>query len=148
MPRYRYSLDDITRVMNEVIDGDPARKDEAADAGLGGRYARHGKPCCLVGEILIKLGASVGTLKELDRENETIKDSRHPFWNRFEPVARELMDSLQHKNDRGEQWGRVRWELYRIDPYWHAQKHPRAYPGPWCNDENGHVAHRHEAPKF
>jgi hypothetical protein len=134
--------------MNEVIDGDPARKDEAAGNGLGGRYARHGQPCCLVGEILVKLGASVGTLKDLDREGEVIDKSRHPFWGRFDPVARALMASLQRNNDQGYQWGRIRWNLYRIDPYWIRVNPKFAYPGPWCNDENGHLSEGYEAPKF
>lgn len=148
MAGYRYDLDLVIRVMDEVIDGDPARRDEAASNGLGGRYARHGKPCCLVGEVLVSLGASVGTLKELDRENETISDSRHPFWKRFDPVARDLLSSMQKSNDAGEQWGRIRWGLFRIDPYWVKANPKFAYPGPWCTDENGHVANWHEAPKF
>lgn len=147
MPRYRYGLDTVTRVMNEIIDSDPARIDSAAK-DLGGKYARHGKPCCLIGEILVKLGASVGTLKELDREGEMLDDSGHPFWRRFEPVARDLMASLQRANDSGRQWGQIRWNLYRIDPYWKRNNHPRAYPGPWCTDETGHVAHWHEMPTF
>lgn len=148
MARQRHSLDQVIEVMDRVVDTDPARRDDAARSGLGGRYARHGKPCCLVGEILIELGASVGTLKELDREGLTIDNSQHPFWRRFEPVARDLMVSLQKKNDRGIQWGQVRWDLFRIDPYWRKVNPKFAYPGSWCTDENGHVADWGSAPKF
>jgi hypothetical protein len=148
MGRNRYDMDSVTRVVDRLIDGDPARRDEAAGSGLGGRYARHGKPCCLVGEVLVALGASVGTLKELDKENEQISDSRHPFWRRFDPVTREFLSAMQKKNDRGEQWGRIKWELFRIDPYWVKANPKFAYPGPWCTNENGHVAEWSEAPKF
>jgi hypothetical protein len=148
MSGYKYSLDLVIEAMNKVVDSDPARRDAAAGEGLGGRYVRHGKPCCLVGEILVTLGASVKTLKDLDREGEQIRDSRHPFWGRFDPVARDLMASLQKKNDQGRQWGQVKWSLFRIDPYWRKANPKFAFPGPWCTDENGHVADWGDGPKF
>lgn len=148
MAGYKYGLDDVIRAMNETIDPDPNRRDEAARNGQGGRYTRRGKPCCLIGEVLVNLGASVGTLKDLDRDAELIDDSGHPFWKRFDPLARDLMGAMQKQNDRGEQWGRIKWNLFRIDPYWLKENPKFAYAGSWCTLENGHVSERYSGPKF
>lgn len=143
----RYGLKDVMVALDAAVESDPARIDEAA-RDLGGRYARHGKPCCLVGDVLIRMGFKVGTLKDLDRDEKQIDESRHPLWRRFSPAARQMLAAAQRMNDGGSQWGQIRWGLYRIDAYWKNQNHPRAYPGPWCTDENGHVASWHECPKF
>ncbi len=143
-----YDLPLVIKVLNTIVASNPSRRDEPARNGQGGRYARHGRPCCLVGEVLVNLGASVGTLKELDRDGRTIDDSPHPFWRRFDPIALQLLTALQRENDSGHSWGGTQWNLFRIDPYW-KKRNPRfAYPGPWCTDENGHVSERNDAPKF
>jgi hypothetical protein len=58
------------------------------------------------------------------------------------------MAALQRQNDQGLQWGLIRWNLYRIDPYWLKANPKFAYPGPWCTLENGHVSDWSKAPKF
>jgi hypothetical protein len=147
MPRWKYDLNSVVAALNKVVDSDPARKDQAASDGLGGRYIRHGCPCCLVGEILVELGASLGTLKGLDRDGQAIDGSRHPFWRRFHPDALNLMIALQRANDGGSHWSQIKWDMFRIDPYWIKANPKFAFPGPWCTEENGHTAEWSERPK-
>lgn len=140
MSRRRYTVDDVIRAMDEIVDGRPDRVDPRPGRGLGGRYAEHGKPCCLVGEILVKLGASVATLKDLDRDSEQIKGSRHNYWRRFEPVTLELLTYLQDQNDSATSWDRIRIKAFQANRYWLRESswryRSRAFPGPWCTEEN------------
>jgi len=147
MARYRYGLDDVVRAMNEVVDERPGKVDRRPEGGLTPRFVEHGQCACLVGAMLYRLGVELRTLRNLDREDQRIRDSVHPFWNRFDPVALALLDHLQNGNDGASPWGRVRWGAFRVDPYWIRNNPKFAYPGPWCTDENGHHEERYEAPE-
>ena len=138
---HRYTAEDVIQELDKLVDASPGRKDEAARAGQGGRYARHGLPCCLVGAILVQLGASVATLKDLDRDDKQIDESTHPYWKRFDPVARKLLHYLQVRNDDGRTWDYIRLEAFTARGYWlepHMPEayHHRAFPGPWCTKDN------------
>jgi hypothetical protein len=145
MGRKRITLDQVIEAMDGVVDGYPQGADArvSRSGSLGGRYVEHGEPCCLVGVILIRFGASVATLKDLDREDEEIKDSAHPYWKRFDPVALELLSYLQRQNDGGASWELARERAFTANKYWQRWIKPgerlyqeRVYPGPWCTDEN------------
>lgn len=145
MGRKRIGVGEVIRVMDQVIEHYPADSDARIDRSrlLGGRYAEHGEPCCLVGVMLIRFGASVATLKDLDREDEEISDSKHPYWKRFDPVALSLLAFLQRQNDGGASWTRTRELAFSPNTYWQSWLKPgdrlyqeRVYPGLWCTDEN------------
>jgi hypothetical protein len=118
MARSRITLETVIEVMDKVIAGTPAGADSRVGRKLGGRYAEHGKPCCLVGVMLIEFGASVATLKELDREAKWIEESVHPYWRRFEPLALSLLAFLQRQNDSGDSWEEAALAAFTGSSYW------------------------------
>ena len=145
MSRKRITVDQVIEVMDAVVDGYPDGSDVRVgrSSGLGGRYVEHGEPCCLVGVMLVRFGASVATLKDLDREDEDITGSSHPYWKRFDPVALDLLSFLQRRNDSGSSWEQARREAFTANSYWKQWIKPgealyqeRVFPGRWCNDMN------------
>lgn len=141
MPRWRYGLDDVIRVMDQVIDKEPERIDRRAEGRLGCVFAEHGAASCLVGEMLVALGVEVRTLRALDREGKYIHESEHPFWRRFQSEARDLLAYLQRRNDDGDTWTRARVQAFTVQRRWfeegpESRYYHRAFPGPWLTAEN------------
>jgi hypothetical protein len=145
MPRGRIDVARVIEVLDAVVDAKPKGFDVrvARSRDLGGRYAEHGEPCCLVGVLLIEFGATVATLKGLDREAKWIQESTHPYWRRFEPKALELLAFVQRQNDGGESWTRSRDLAFTGRTYWRdrltgqeSYYAERVFPGPWCTAEN------------
>jgi hypothetical protein len=145
MGRERISVDRVIEVLDAVVDAKPKGFDVrvARSRDLGGRYAEHGEACCLVGVMLIEFGASIATLKELDREAKWIQDSTHPYWKRFEPEALELLAFVQRQNDGGASWARTRDLAFTGRSCWRERLTgsesyyaERVFPGPWCTAEN------------
>lgn len=141
MPRWRYDLDDVIRVMDQVIDKEPNRIDRRAEGRLGCVYAEHGAAACLVGEMLVALGIEVRTLKGLDREGKYIHESEHPFWRRFQPEGRDLLSFLQRQNDASWTWATARDRAFTVQRRWfeegpESRYYHRAFPGDWVTAEN------------
>lgn len=141
MPRWRYDLDEVIRVMDEVIDKEPKRIDRRAEGRLGCVYAEHGAAACLVGAVLVKLGVEVRTLRGLDREGKYISESAHPFWRRFQPEARNLLSFLQRQNDASWTWSQARERAFTVRRRWfeegpESRYYHRAFPGDWLTAEN------------
>lgn len=117
--RYRYLAGQFVTLLRELSPQERARIDERVRRGVhgGARYVEHGEPCCLVAYLLVRVGVTVETLRDLDREGRRyddgesgsmqLRESRHPFWDRFEPAARRLLEFLQLVQDSGRTWGEV-----------------------------------------
>lgn len=136
MPRTVYTVAEIRQILDAVAAERPDHIDRRPDNGLTPRFIDHGKPACLVGVILARLGVSTGLLRGLDREGQALDESRHPLRRRFTPDAWALLAYLQSANDGASTWGRVRVQAFRPDPYWLRVYPKRAYPGPWCTSDN------------
>lgn len=141
MPRYRYTTAQLVELLREMPEQDRARVDKRAARDLDPRYVEHGEPCCLVAHLLLQVGVPVHVLKALDLEAGTgsatpkLRESRHPFWGRFEPAARSLLDFLQFVQDYGRPWGEVAREALeprRLDD-WRGGRWDQLNPGgrPW-----------------
>lgn len=97
------ALDEVARERPGHIDGRVARQ-------LAPRYVEHGKPCCLVGVVLHRLGFTVAQLRQFDNESGRggggirFAESRHPLLQRITPEARLLLDYLQRRQDIREDW--------------------------------------------
>jgi hypothetical protein len=141
MPRWRYGLDEVIRVMDEVIDKQPERIDRRAEGHLGCVYAEHGDAACLVGVMLKTLGVKVRTLRALDREGKYIAESVHPYWRRFQPEARDLLAYLQRQNDGSWTWNKARERAFTVQRRWfeegpESRYYHRAFPGDWLTADN------------
>lgn len=141
MPRWKYDLDDVIRVMDEVIDQNPEKIDRRAEGRLGCVYAEHGAAACLVGAILVGLGVEVRTLRALDREGKYIGESEEPFWRRFQPEGLALLSFLQRQNDGRWTWDTARERAFTVERRWfdegpESRYYYRAFPGDWCTADN------------
>lgn len=96
----------VKEILAAVVAEDPDRVDRrAATNSLSPRYAEHGCPACLVGEIMFRLGVKLTVLKEM---HETpLGDLRHPVQNKFTEMAWQMMIAIQWCNDRGLAWSHV-----------------------------------------
>jgi len=129
MTRTTFDVDKLREVLDSVVAQDPDHVDRRPAGKLPPRYLDCGKPACLVGVILARLGVSRGLLRELDKEGSPLWASRHPIRKRFTPEAWALLSYLQSWNDGRRPWGLVRRDAFRADPYWTS-------PGPWCTADN------------
>jgi hypothetical protein len=112
-----YDAAQFVTLLREMPEEVRERADDRVLRDLDARYVEHGAPCCLVAYLLLQVGVGVNTLKELDRETTRmgrgtpqLRESCHPFWDRFEPAARELLEFLQLLQDYGRTWGEVAQE--------------------------------------
>lgn len=112
----KIDVDQVRTAMNEVVFTAPGHVDRRAENTLPARYVEHGEPVCLVAKILMKLGYSIGVLKELDREypmgeivhaGVLIGSSRHPALRKIQPEAIALLQFLQDRQDRGWTWSQI-----------------------------------------
>ena len=132
MSRKRRTVQEVREVLDRVAPREPPEDDEQPASRVG-RYAWHGKPCCLVGEMLHEMGFSIGYLKALDRadEGDPILLSATDLTTRFEPLAFELMCYLQKLNDYNMRWMDVRKAALTLDPYWARFRVRRYSDKPW-----------------
>lgn len=106
------TLDAVAAEAPEHVDSRVGRK-------LAPRYLDKGEPCCLVAQVLSRLGVSTGVLRELDREGGTtgggiiLRHTRHPVRRRFDRVAWDLLCEVQDHQDRGRSWQQVADDLLR-----------------------------------
>jgi hypothetical protein len=101
--------------------------DVRAVRDLEPRYVEHGKPCCLVAEVLTRLGWSKTNLKQLDHEpgrsggGIKFAESRNLMLRRIDPLGLQLLDYLQRHQDTARTWGEVVADAFRPEPsspYW------------------------------
>lgn len=127
------TLHDVTTAVDSVTAEQPDRVDARVGRDLAPRYVEHGRPCCLVAEVLTRLGVRIGVLKDLDVESGPggggvrLHLSRHPMLKRFDPVALELLAEVQHQQDLGRSWREVADVLLKPQPRWPGDKVPE-YP--------------------
>lgn len=130
MGRRKYDVEQVRRVLDEVVAEDPGRVDRRAEVeGMSCRYTEHGACACLAAHILNRLGFSVGKLKALDRaaEGDPIALSVSGLHTRFTPTAFEMLCYLQGLNDRGWSWGRARTDTLSLDVYYGGWNKPRKH---------------------
>ncbi len=139
----RIKLSTVIDTLQALAEEFPDKVDPRVDRGLPPRYVEHGEPVCLVAVLLHRLGYSVEHLKQLNREGSQAAQassggvvfgrSRNPLLRRISPVARNLLDAVQAKQDRGGYytWKRVVAETLTpsdFDRYWMARKPERVDP--------------------
>lgn len=112
---------DVRRALDEAVQADPSRVGLRASAGrMTGFCLHHGEPCCLAGDMLIRLGFAKSRVRQLDGEHDgtpiSLADSGTGRY--FEPLAFELMCCLQKVNDRGHTWAVAREAALTLDSYW------------------------------
>jgi len=130
----------VKAIVRAVAAEYPDRVDARAGRGLAPRYIEHGAPCCLVAEVLCRLGWSVDQLQQLDHEGGRrgggirFAESRNPMLRRIDPTARELLAHIQSQQDRRRTWDAVVAEAFQEDShgsYWgQFPRHRR----PWVTD--------------
>ena len=141
--RRRISLATVRRVLLDVAAEYPDRVDPRVERGLPPRYCEHGRPACLVAEVLTRLGWTIVQLRELDREGQMpakasvggtpLAHSRNRRLRRIELTARRMLDELQRQQDRGWSWSRaVAWVLQEDSHgrYWRASGHVKPWNEP------------------
>lgn len=97
----------VRDILTVVAGERPDHHDRRAATGtLSPRYAEHGCPACLVGEIMFRLGIKISILKEMHETQ--LRHIRHPVKKRFTPSAWEMLLAIQWCNDRNESWEQVR----------------------------------------
>lgn len=131
---HRTDVETVRRVLDEVVAEEPARVDRRAASGmLCGRYTEHGKPCCLVGEMLYRMGYSIGRLKVLDRaaDGNPVQLRGSDLGRRFTPLAFDLLCYLQRLNDWGWSWERIREDALSISGGWARHRRYRYRGKEW-----------------
>ena len=143
----RITLDAVIDTLRALAEELPDKVDPRVGRGLPPRYVEHGEPVCLVAVLLHRLGYSVGHLKQLNREGPqaaqastggvVLGRSRNPLLRRIDPVARDLLDAVQAKQDRGGwyTWRRAVDETLTpsdYDRYWMTRNPDRV--DPWKRD--------------
>lgn len=138
----KHSLERIVCLTSEIVAQYPDRVDARAGRGLAPRYVEHGEPCCLVAEVLARLGWSVSQLKLLDSEGPRkhkgggvqLSLSRNPLLRRISPDGLMFLDYIQRRQDRKRPWSRVVAEAFKRESpgFRDRQLRPWVYRG----DEN------------
>lgn len=107
----------VRDILTAVAAEDPDRIDRrAATDRLAPRYAEHGCPACLVGEIMFRLGVKINVLKEM---HETpLLELKMPIQKRFTPLAWEMLAAIQWCNDRGYTWARAQSDVLGVTRGW------------------------------
>lgn len=124
----------VKEILAAVVAEDPKRTDRRAGTGiLTPRYAEHGCPACLVGEIMFRLGVSLNVLKEMHEIQ--LRHLRHPVMKRFTPNAWAMLVALQWCNDRDQTWAQAQANVLDEDegrwfPWWLKAR-------PWLKEING-----------
>lgn len=130
---------DVREALTRVVAANPGRTDRRIEDHLNPRYLDHGRPTCLVAEVLLELGFRITLLQALDRECHVghvasagvrIRDSRHPALKRLHPAARTLLQHLQSRQDRGVGWHDIAEHAFKPRSVWRLAKHDRE-ARPW-----------------
>lgn len=136
----RISVADVRGAMAVVAAEDPDHSDRRAEDDLSPRYIVHGQPSCLVARVLEQLGFSRGVLRDLDRCREVgdwrksngggarIGVSWHPALKKIDPAARQLLEWVQSRQDRGQCWGFIADQAFK-KPRWGRRERK-----PWVTD--------------
>ncbi len=108
----------VRDILTAVVAEDPDRHDRRAATGiLTPRYAEHGCPACLVGEIMFRLGISLNVLKEMHEIQ--LRHLRHPVMKKFTPNAWAMLVAIQWCNDRDQTWGQAQTNVCdEAEPRW------------------------------
>lgn len=142
------TVQDVREALDAAAQAHPERVGlRTAQGRKAGFYAYHGKPCCLVGDILLRLGFSMGLIKALDNQEEggPVLFRNSGLHRRFEPLAFEMMCCIQKINDRGHTWARVREDVLTIDSYWGRHGREARYVGrEWLRETRALNADEHE----
>lgn len=121
-----YTLNQVRCSLEKLAAVDPSHVDDRAGRGLAPRYTEHGKPCCLVANVMIDLGIKFSVLRSLDREGEgrrrpnggiELKNTKNPIRKQFERDAWSFMCHAQHLQDRQVPWGEIIAELDHRDEF-------------------------------
>lgn len=124
----------VRDILAAVVAEQPDRQDRRATTGtLSPRYAEHGCPACLVGEIMFRLGVKINVLKEMHETQ--LRHLRHPVKKKFTPLAWEMLIALQWCNDRDQTWQQAQANVLdeakpRWFPWWLEDR-------PWLEEING-----------
>lgn len=124
----------VRDILAAVVAEEPTRSDRRATTGvLTPRYAEHGRPACLVGEIMFRLGIRLNVLKEMHEIQ--LRHLRHPVMKRFTPNAWAMLVALQWCNDRDQTWEQAQANVLDEDaqswfPWWLKNR-------PWLKEIDG-----------
>jgi hypothetical protein len=120
--RRRITVPAVRAALEDVVAEHPGRVDRRSVDELPNRYIDQGKPSCLVALVLVQLGFSHGVLKALDQEHPPgdvyqpgvrVADSRHPALKRCRREALLLLQYVQSRQDRGDEWGRIVTDAFK-----------------------------------
>lgn len=127
----------VRQALDTVARRDPYRKDRRVKDGLPARYIDQGQPNCLVAAVLVELGFPTTLLRDLDRERPVgalfsagvdIAESNHPALKRIDPVARQLLQYCQRRQDSGYLWQYIAEEAFQgngwLTTKWNLRKKP------------------------
>jgi hypothetical protein len=103
----RITHEDVLRVMAEVVEeyGQDYVYQECGEMCV---YIKGGKPSCLIGHVLVRLGVDVGFLT--DRNSSRISSHKFSSWGGDLPwtgLATRVMQAAQSIQDTGGTWGRA-----------------------------------------
>lgn len=111
----RRALELLTDVVDAYGEGTVYAKmacfcsDRGCDETLVCTYAYEGEPSCMVGHALIRAGATVGQLEELDRNGGgagMLDDPNlSPIWENVTRGAVGVFFAAQVRQDQGDTWG-------------------------------------------
>lgn len=140
MSRKPITVDDVEPVLKAIASADPDHVDRRAGEDLPARYVEHGKPSCLVARVLVKLGFSLGVLRQLDTEHPIgwlfdvgvpIAESRHPALKRIDPLAMQLLKHVQDQQDKGLRWGVIVVDALHVRKDWFFGDRRERERKPW-----------------
>lgn len=123
----------VKEILTRVAGERPEHRDRRATTGtLTPRYAEHGCPACLVGEILFRLGVKISVLKEMHETQ--LRHLRHPVQRKFTPNAWMMLVAIQWCNDRNQTWEQARAGVLGEEnawfPWWLKDR-------PWMKEIDG-----------
>lgn len=99
---YDRTLELLHEVVAEVGEHHKAPVLPMSDGGMGCRYVDdEGGPCCLVGRVLHRAGASIAELIEVEGDSPRVAD----FHRWADQSARLLLACVQEEQDNGREWG-------------------------------------------
>jgi hypothetical protein len=138
------TVEQVKQALREVAEEQTGQVDARVERNLAPRYVEHGQPCCLVAVVLHRLGFSVAQLKQLDAEpgrqggGVVFGQSRHPLMRRISADARQLLDYVQVRQDRGwDNWQDIidralQRDRYAPDPRHRSPYHHDPVAGSWA----------------
>ncbi|MFD8316316.1 hypothetical protein [Kitasatospora purpeofusca] len=127
MPRSRFTTEQIHLHLHTLLDENPNRTDDGPGYDQPPRILYRGKPGCLTGVILHRLGASEGVLRALDTElvDTQFTDVRHPWRNRLTPTAWLALDALHNWGPEEGSWALAHSSAFGPRPSYRGRRADR-----------------------